>query len=82
MSSGFEKFYNQINSVVPDLNTKNYTNTQEFFGYLLISQIETVESVGQLEKKVILIQIYHQLHSVLKHSMLLWPKVLKCVPKS
>lgn len=48
----FEQYINQINKVISDQNIKASFDTREFFGYILISQIETVESVRQLENKV------------------------------
>lgn len=48
----FEPYINQINSVVPDIGKTPPSETHEFFGYLLISQMETVESVSQLENRV------------------------------
>lgn len=48
----YEQYINQINKVISDQRMDTSFDTREFFGYILISQIETVESVRQLENKV------------------------------
>jgi hypothetical protein len=41
------------NQTINSLNKGSVAdNTYEFFGYLLISQVETVESLNKLENKV------------------------------
>ncbi|RNA29753.1 hypothetical protein BpHYR1_047166 [Brachionus plicatilis] len=52
-----ENYINQINNIISDHSMKSSCDEREFFGYILISQIETVESVHQLEKKYDLVSI-------------------------
>ncbi|CAF0825894.1 unnamed protein product [Brachionus calyciflorus] len=47
----FAPLISQIHTLVPDIGSKPPKNNHEFFGYLIISQFETIQSVTQLEKK-------------------------------